>query len=324
MSFLSVQAVSKQLGESFVVKDVSFTLQQFQKIAIAGETGSGKSTLLKIIAGLVQRDAGEVLFQTQKVRGPEEKLMAGHKGIAYQSQHFELPNHYRVEELLEYANELSAAEAQTLYEVCRIDHLLKRKTDQLSGGEKQRIALARLLTAAPKLLLLDEPYSNLDPIHKNILKQVIRDIGEMLEITCIMVSHDPLDTLSWADEILILHGGKVIQKGTPKEIYLKPVNAYAAALFGTYNFLSPELAQALAPHRYAAYGKAILVRPERFKIVPEGRGALKGKILSLFFLGSAYDVEVALLGEKLIVRTTIADLRKGAAVFVTWLPEGVW
>src|SRR6478752_3027013 len=106
------------------------------------------------------------------------------------------------------ASRIPGTIAKTVFEVCRISHLLKRKTDQLSGGEKQRIALARVLISYPKLLILDEPFSNLDLIHKNVLKSIIDDIGTQLQITCILASHDPLDTLSWADEMLVLRNGK--------------------------------------------------------------------------------------------------------------------
>lgn len=128
-----------------MLQNVGFRQRRFEKLAVAGETGSGKSTLLKIVAGLTQPGEGEVLFEGQKVRGPEEKLLPGHPGIAYLSQHFELRNSYRVEEELEYASKMPAEQSRHVYEVCRVAHLLKRWTNQLSGGERQRIALARLL-----------------------------------------------------------------------------------------------------------------------------------------------------------------------------------
>ena len=210
---LQVLRLSKQFENSWIVKDVDFVQKKYQKIVIAGETGSGKSTLLKMIGGLIQPDAGSIFFENKPVEGPDEKLVAGHPKIAYLSQHFELPKFLRVEQVLNYANSLSIKEASSIYTICQINHLLYRKTDQLSGGEKQRIAIARLLISKPKLLLLDEPYSNLDMMVKEILKSVINNIMKKLRITCILVSHDPVDSLSWADEILVMKDGKVIQQG---------------------------------------------------------------------------------------------------------------
>ncbi|MEJ0101373.1 MAG: ABC transporter ATP-binding protein [Bacteroidota bacterium] len=241
MAFLNVSGISKKEGQGFSVRDISFAQEQFQKIAIAGETGSGKTTLLKMIAGLIQPDAGEIVFNGKKVLSPYEKLIPGHPGIAYLSQHFELRNNYRVEEELESKNLLTEKEADEIYSICRIQHLLKRRTDQLSGGERQRIVLARLLTMSPELLLLDEPFSNLDAIHKNIIKSVIYDIGEKLKITCIMVLHDAPDILSWADTILIIKDGQIIQKGIPEQVYRQPVNEYCAALLGEYSLIDPEI-----------------------------------------------------------------------------------
>src|SRR5580692_2230502 len=176
MDLLQVVGVSKGMGAPTPrglapeggLSGISFVQQKGQKLALAGATGSGKSTLLKMIAGLLQPDEGEIWLDGQRVRGPLETLVPGHPGVAYLSQHFELWNNYRVGEILSYANDLSDEEAGTLYEMCRIDRLLGRRTDQLSGGERQRIALARLLVKPPRLLLLDEPYSNLDRIHKEI------------------------------------------------------------------------------------------------------------------------------------------------------------
>ena len=257
MALLTVSGITKKEKENYTVKNISFAQQPLQKIAIAGETGSGKTTLLKMIAGLVQPDAGEILFEQERVVGPYEKLLPGHPRIAYLSQYFELRNNYRVEEELECKNLLSDEEANDLYAICRIQHLLKRKTDQLSGGEKQRIALARLLTTSPGLLLLDEPFSNLDTVHKRIIKSVIHDIGEKLKITCILVSHDALDILSWAETILVMKDGLVIQQDAPEQVYKQPVNEYCAGLFGDYNLISLNHAKAfVSMTRYSIKRKA--------------------------------------------------------------------
>ena len=120
MVMLTVSGITKQVAGNFAVKNIGFAQQALQKLAIAGETGSGKTTLLKLIAGLLQPDSGEIRFKQQRVEGPLERLIPGHPGIAYLSQHFELRNNYRVEELLEMGNDLSQQEAGALYDVCRI------------------------------------------------------------------------------------------------------------------------------------------------------------------------------------------------------------
>jgi ABC-type sugar transport system ATPase subunit len=326
MNLLTVSEVRKQERRDCILQGVSFTQEKFQKIAIAGESGSGKTTLLKIIAGLGQGDGGEVLFEGERVKGLYEKLMPGHPGIAYLSQHFELHNNYRVEDLLSYNNLLSGEEAMTLYSLCRIDHLLKRRSDQLSGGERQRIALAKLLTGAPRLLLLDEPFSNLDLAHKDILKSVIRDIGERLQITCLLVSHDPADILSWADEILIMKEGLIVQRGAPEEIYKRPVSEYVAGLFGRYNLLSLAGTKAFAELAGAAGERRMLVRPEDFKIVvPEDRSySLAGTIVSLSFLGSYSEIEVLLPHDTVTVRTAINNPIVGDMVYISLIPKGFW
>lgn len=322
MSLLKVSGIHFRDERNFELKNISFTQRSLQKIAIAGETGSGKSTLLKIIAGLVQPDAGEVLFEGERIKGPYEQLIAGHPKIAYLSQYFELRNNYRVEEILEYANRIH--EADLLYRICDIAHLLKRKTNELSGGEKQRVALARLLSTAPALLLLDEPYSNLDLIHKNILKKVIREIVEELNITCVLVSHDPQDTLPWADEIFVMQNGAITEQGSPETIYYQPTSLYTAGLFGKYNLLSNSLAALLLPAFIANPGKQFLVRPEDLIVMSSGHRTSNAVVTDRFFMGDAIEIEIDARGEKLLCRTDSNLLKKGDGVTLSLKEEKIW
>ena len=325
MSLLSVRGISKKVGEDFVLQDITFSQDRFQKIAIAGETGSGKSTLLKIIGGLLQPDAGEVLFEDERVLGPEEKLIPGHSRIAFLSQYFELRNNYRVEELLEMANKITPKEAEAICKVCQIDHLLKRKTDHLSGGEKQRIAVARVLINSPKVLLLDEPYSNLDMVHKRILKSVIHELSEKLKITCIMVSHDPLDTLSWADEIIIMKSGQIVQKGTPEEMYNRPLNEYAAGLFGNYHLLSAKQASAFTlPAAIKQNGATVFVRPEQFKVASDEQGAVMGEVVTTRFFGSYFETDIMLYDIVVTMKTDERVGAKGELLYVSLKAGNLW
>ena len=315
MPFLEVSNISVKEESTPVLQNISFIQHEFQNIAIAGETGSGKSTLLKVIAGLVQPDAGNVLFEGEQVIGPAVKLVPGHAGITYLSQHFELPHSLRVEQVLRYANSLSGAEAEELYEVCKIGHLLKRKTKELSGGERQRIALARLLSTSPRLLLLDEPFSNLDMGHKNILKSVIQEVGEKLGISCILISHDPHDSLSWADAILVMQGGQVVQQGTPVQVYRKPVNEYVAGLFGKYNLIKTGVLPGV--RGVGVNGKQMIVRPEDLKLSTAADHAVAGTVQKVLFYGSYYELEVALEQSVVSVRVENNGFECGDVVYVS-------
>ncbi|MDZ4809292.1 MAG: ABC transporter ATP-binding protein [Bacteroidota bacterium] len=314
MTLLTVSGVGKQEQGNFTVKDIHFAQQTAQKIAIAGETGSGKTTLLKMIAGLVQPDEGTIYFEDKRVLGPFEKLIPGQPAIAYLSQHFELRNNYRVEEELESKNLLTDEEATRIYSICKIQHLLKRKTDQLSGGERQRIVLARLLTTSPKLLLLDEPFSNLDAVHKNIIKSVLLDIGSKLGISCILVSHDAADALSWADTILVLKEGRIIQQGTPEQIYTEPIDEYCAGLFGEYNLLNKKNAQAFFPTK--TNQQQLIVRPEQFNITAPNDMAVKSVIQSVYFFGSYYNIEVLVNSQLLRIKNLNKQLMAGDVIYL--------
>jgi len=314
MTFLEVQQVSKQQQDRIIIDDISFQQKTLQKIAITGESGAGKSTLLKIISGHVQADNGLVLFNGETVTGPEEKLLAGHKDIAYLSQHYELHNNYVIKDLICFQMNVDDPEATRLFDICKISHLLERRTNQLSGGEKQRIALCMLLVKYPKLLVLDEPFSNLDPIHKNILKTVLEDITGRLQITCLLASHDPQDTLSWADEILVMKEGGIVQRGMPKEIYYQPVNEYVAGIFGKYNLLSP---QQTSWFGIEANEKEVMIRPEGFSISATDNNGIKGSIRKISFWGSFYEVELLVKDSVFVVRTVKNEWAIGEEVFIT-------
>lgn len=296
MTLLEVQQISKKQPDKHILENISFHQKALQKIAITGESGAGKSTLLKIISGHVQSDVGTVLFNGKKVAGPEEKLLAGHKDIAYLSQHYELNNNYVVKDLIWFQVKIDESEAENLFDICRISHLLDRKTNHLSGGEKQRIALCMLLIKLPKLLVLDEPFSNLDPINKNTLKVVLEDITERLQITCLLASHDPHDTLSWADDIIVMKEGRIIQTGTPEQIYYHPLDQYVAGMFGKYNLLTSEHATCFGQE---ANGKDVIVRPENF-MLDEKKGE-KGIIQKITFRGAFYEAEILLKDLKIVI-----------------------
>jgi iron(III) transport system ATP-binding protein len=315
VALLKVSGIHKKGGVGMVLSDINFEQKKFQKLVIAGETGSGKSTLLKIIAGLVQPDSGTVTFEDEQVMGPRENLVPGHPRISYLSQHFDLQKFLRVEQILEYANHISDKEAASIFTICRIDQLLHRKTDELSGGEKQRIAIARLLISKPTLLLLDEPFTNLDMVVKATLKKVIDDIGRKLKITCIMVSHDPADTLAWADEIIVLKDGIAVQQGNPKSIYREPGNEYVAGLFGNYQTLSRSQQQILG---IKSASETMIVRPENFRL---RRKKEKNRfyVEEVKFYGNLFELKLVYRQFELWVATTHDRFGVGDKVEISYI-----
>ena len=185
--------------------------------------------------------------------------------------------------------------------------------------------LAKLLTAFPKLLLLDEPFSNLDAVHKNIIKSVIHDIGEKLNITSIMVSHDAMDTLSWANTILVMRDGQLVQQGTPEQIYKQPVNEYCAGLFDDYNLISSGNAFFLSSiPGISINGKQLLIRPEHFNIVENGSSAINGTIQNILFRGSYYTIDVLVAQQMIRVKTKRNLFAVGDTVYLSLSVENVW
>ena len=305
-----------------VLAPLSFELAAGQRLAVAGASGAGKSTLLQLVAGLVQPSTGEVRVAGRRVMRPADALVPGHPGVAYLSQKSDLPKFLRVEQVLRYASQRPAAEAQALFELCGIAHLLPRKTNELSGGEQQRVALARLLLGTPVLLLLDEPYSNLDRGHKRELQAVLEEVGTRLKITTILVSHDAADTLGWAHELLVLRRGWLVQRGTPRQVYEQPASAHVAGLLGDYNLLRGPDRQALAPGP-ATSGTALLLRPQHLRLAAAAGPGAPGAVRAVRYQGNYYEVE-ARLPAGTTVRLHTAAAPAGSAVRVAAVSGAGW
>jgi iron(III) transport system ATP-binding protein len=313
MNVLSVVGLSKVLGDVEVVKSLDLTLQQGQKLGIVGETGSGKSSVLKMISGLMQPSTGEVWYQQKRVKGPDEQLIAGHPQIGYLSQHFELRNNYRVHELLNIFNKLEPEEAQQIYALCQIEPFLQRWTDELSGGERQRVALAKILINKPQLLCLDEPFSNLDVLHKIELQRILQQLFETLSLSCIMVSHDATELLPWADELYIMRAGQVLQQGPPRLLYHQPNHPYCAGLLGTYNLLDAHFE--CWPQLQAIQQQATqwMVRPEAIELGSHGNIVVAGTVTYSHFMGAFNQIAVQLQGGgSLLVNIGLANIKPGS------------
>jgi len=219
------------------VKNISFAIKRGSIVAIIGESGSGKSTLLKCIYGLLKTDEGEILFNGKRVLGPDEQLIPGHKEMKMVTQDFSLNIYAKVYDNI--ASMLSNTNVQSkhnktmeMMQHLHIEHLKDKKITQLSGGEQQRVAIAKALVSDTTVLLLDEPFSQVDALLKNQLRADIKRIAAETGVTVIMVSHDPADGLFLSDELLIIKDGQLLQYGKPAHIYNHPDDIYTAQILG--------------------------------------------------------------------------------------------
>ncbi len=249
---ISIKNLTKQHQENQVsgVSNVSFDIYKGEIVAIIGESGSGKSTLLKSIYGLLKVDDGEVIFNGNRVKGPDEQLIPGHQEMKMVTQDFSLNIYAKVYDniasMLSNTNvALKQEKTMEVMEHLRITPLKDKKIVALSGGEQQRVAIAKVLVSDIKVLLLDEPFSQVDAILKNQLRADIKALAKKTGLTVIMVSHDATDGLFMADRVVILKEGRLLQVGEPREVYNHPNDTYTAKMLGNAVVLSKTEAQQL-------------------------------------------------------------------------------
>lgn len=234
---LTLDAISKSFdkGKNYALDNVSFELKSGDVCAIVGESGSGKTTLVRLIAGLERPDKGTISLNGNVIASLDKFVQPEKRKIGLVFQEYALFPHLTIFENVLYGiSKLKnkKSKVQEMLELVGLSEMGKRYPHQLSGGQQQRVALARALAPEPTLLILDEPFSNLDAMLRMQLRNEIFDIIKKTGVTVLFVTHDTQDALSVADEILILQKGKVIQKDAAANLYVKPNTLYVASLFG--------------------------------------------------------------------------------------------
>lgn len=254
MTFLKILGLRKRYQDApgMALNDYSLSLGKGQRLAIIGESGSGKSTLLRIIAGLEMQDEGTVTLNGNAILNPAQKLVAGYDEIQLIHQQFKLYPFSTAEEnikrpLIQYDKKYVEERTSLLLALFGLTDKKDRLPKQLSGGEQQKVAIARALSIEPELLLLDEPFSNLDAIQKRILLEELHDIFEEIDLTVIWVTHDLSDALAVADELCVMRAGKIAQQGKAAEIFRNPKNRYIASMFSRLNQLGQEKNKYIRP-----------------------------------------------------------------------------
>ncbi|MDQ6529678.1 ABC transporter ATP-binding protein [Flavobacterium sp. LHD-85] len=286
---LDIQNISFSYTESPVIKNISFSIEKGQNIAIIGESGCGKSTLLKLIYGLYDLDEGKIFYGDKPILGPKFNLIPGMPYMKYLAQDFDLSPYETVAENVGkflsngFAN-MKKLRVQELLEMVEMDQFANVKTKFLSGGQQQRVALVRVLALEPEVILLDEPFSQIDAFRKNALRRNLFRYLKQKGITCIIATHDSTDALSFADQAIVMRNGEVLVKDDPSKIYEDPKVKYVASLFGEVNEIPTHLLLSYADETHKT-----LVYPHQFKMVSESK--LMVKIRRTYFRGSHYLIE---------------------------------
>ena len=289
---LEIKNISFTYIENPVIKNVSFTISKGQNIAVIGESGCGKSTLLKLIYGLYDLDQGTILYNEKPILGPKHNLVPGEDYIKYLAQDFDLMPYTTVEEnvgkFLSNSNSSNKqARVQELLEMVEMIEFAKVKAKFLSGGQQQRVALARVLAVEPEIILLDEPFSQIDTFRKNSLRRNLFRYLKGKGITCIIATHDSTDALSFSDETIVMKNGNVIAKGNSKALYENPANKYVASLFGEVNEV--KLSQLIELEE--EQDELLLLYPHQLKVVDNGM--MKAIVKDSYYKGSHYLIKAA-------------------------------
>lgn len=234
MTLIRVEDLRKSFGNRQVVDAVSFAMEVGETLAIVGESGSGKTTLLRMLACLLEQDAGEIYLNEASLLPFVQHLVKGHPQVKLVAQDYQLFPNLSLRENIIYALRFY----KTDFQQQRVDELIQgfglaevqhQIPKRVSGGEQQRTSIARAIAEEPELLLLDEPFSHLDSLNKQKLKMYLKEVVEKEKITCILVTHDLLDALTFANRIGVMKQGKLVQIGSFAELLHNPIEPYVSA-----------------------------------------------------------------------------------------------
>ena len=272
--YLSLKNISKKYKDKEILKNITFDIKEGELVCILGPSGCGKTTLLNIIGGFVSDYSGDVLLSNENINNiPPEK-----REIATVFQSYGLFTHKNVIENVSYGLKLLKIDKNTrekrareMLEKVGLAGYEKKKIKELSGGEQQRVAIARSMVLNPKLLLLDEPLSNLDVHLRDVMRKEIKRIQKQFSVTMIIVTHDQEDAFKLADRVIVINKGHIEQIGTPEELYKQPKSNFISSFIGENNIIDENL----------------IIRPEEISIKLDNSG--KGKVVDVTYLGATIE-----------------------------------
>ena len=272
--YLSLKNISKKYKDKEILKNISFDIREGELVCILGPSGCGKTTLLNIIGGFISDFSGDVLLSDENINNiPPEK-----REIATVFQSYGLFTHKNVIDnvsyglkLLKIDKNMRGKRARDMLEKVGLAGYDKKKIKELSGGEQQRVAIARSMVLNPKLLLLDEPLSNLDVHLRDVMRKEIKRIQKQFGVTMIIVTHDQEDAFKLANRVIVINEGHIEQVGTPEELYKEPKNSFISSFIGENNIID----------------ESLVIRPEEISIKLDNSG--ESKVVDVTYLGATVE-----------------------------------
>ena len=318
-NIVELKNISVTFDGEQILDDLSLTIKDKEFITFLGPSGCGKTTTLRLIAGFLEPDSGDILFENKKING----VPAYKRQVNTIFQRYALFPHLNVYENIAFGLRIKKKSEKEIKEkvaemlkLVNLTGLEKRSIDTLSGGQQQRVAIARAIANHPKVLLLDEPLAALDLKLRKDMQKELKKIQEQVGITFIFVTHDQEEALTMSDRVVVMDGGKIQQVGTPKDIYNEPENAFVADFIGESNIVDGKMIRDLyvefSGQKFDCLDKGfaeneavdVVVRPEDVDIVSPENGMLKGVVTSVSFLGVHYEIIVDIGGFKWMIQTT--------------------
>jgi iron(III) transport system ATP-binding protein len=308
-TMIRLDGVTKRFGATTAVDGASLCVDRGEVVALLGPSGCGKTTLLRLIAGFERPDGGTVEVAGRRVGGPGTWVAPEERRVGMVFQDYALFPHLTVAENVGFGlpRRQRASRVRELLDLVGLDGLDRRYPHELSGGQQQRVALARALAPSPELVLLDEPWSNVDPFLRDTLRAEVSEIIRPLGVTVLLVTHDREEAFSLADRIALMRDGTVVQEGTSEEIYFEPVSRWAAEFVGAANVLPGRIVAGLVETSVGAFpangasglaSAEVLVRPELLELEPDPAGA--AEVVGREFRGHDVFYRVLLDGVELV------------------------
>ncbi|MDO6774506.1 ABC transporter ATP-binding protein [Shewanella sp. 3_MG-2023] len=339
MSTLTIQNVKSDYQGQVILKGLDLTLEQGEIVALLGPSGCGKTTLLRAIAGLQAISQGSISINGECLSGDNTFVASEHRGIGMIFQDYALFPHLTVSENVLFGvngldNSQRKARLEEMLQLVKLEGLESRYPHELSGGQQQRVSIARALAYEPELLLLDEPFSNIDAQVRNEMMLEIRQILKQRNVSAVFVTHSKDEAFVFADKLALFKDGAIVQHGLAETLYAHPKERYVADFLGAGNYLSvmvknqqqvssilgliestSELSQA------ANYQGQLLLRPQQIDLQPASQG--HGEIIERRFLGTICHYWVKVGQQTLEVRSQLTELTLGLKVNLSISPHSL-